>query len=444
MVDELNMKRVPERRFPKFKNDGEWEESLFAESFDFLPNNTLSRADLNYNAGVVRNVHYGDVLIKFGNCLDVKECNLPFITNEKVTEKISQSKLKNGDVVIADTAEDEMVGKCSEIINLTDEIVVSGLHTIPIRPISQFAPFFLGFYLNSESYRRQLIPLMQGIKVVALSKGAFSKTKILYPKNLAEQKKIADSLSFLDGSISLVKKKLELLKLQKKGLMQKLFPAQGEKIPKYRFKEFENDGGWVESDFDKIFVFLPNNTLSRADLNYNDGIVRNVHYGDILIKFGNCLDVKKNNLPFITNEKVTGKISQSKLKNGDVVIADTAEDEMVGKCSEIISLTDEIVVSGLHTIPVRPIYSFASLFLGYYLNSESYRRQLIPLMQGVKVVALSKGALSKTKVLYPKNFNEQKKIANSLSLLDDSISFITKKLELLESSKKGLMQQLFP
>lgn len=424
MVDELNMKLVPERRFPEFKNDGEWEESLFAESFDFLPNNTLSRADLNYNAGVVRNVHYGDVLIKFGNCLDVKECDLPFITNEKVTEKISQSKLKNGDVVIADTAEDEMVGKCSEIINLTDEIVVSGLHTIPIRPISQFAPLFLGFYLNSESYRRQLIPLMQGIKVVALSKGAFSKTKILYPKNLAEQKKIADSLSFLDGSISLVKKKLELLKLQKKGLMQKLFPAQGEKIPKYRFKEFENDGEWVEIELGCIGPISMCKRIMKEQTNL-----------DYPIPFYKIGTFGKKADAFIS-EKLYNEYKEkySFPSQGDILISAAGT---IGRTVEYDGLPAYFQDSNIVWIA-----NDESIVLNSFLK---YQYSLVKwhVDDGGVVKRLYNESIRQTRIMVPSRY-EQKKIADMLSFLDDSISFAKKKLELLESSKKGLMQQLFP
>ena len=100
MNDEQVHKCVPARRFPEFKNDGEWEKSIFSDVFEFLPNNTLSRADLNYDKGVVKNIHYGDVLIKFGETLDVNESSLPFISDEKNAQKASQGALKNGDVVI--------------------------------------------------------------------------------------------------------------------------------------------------------------------------------------------------------------------------------------------------------------------------------------------------------------------------------------------------------
>ena len=100
---------------------------------------------------------------------------------------------------------------------------------------------------------------------------------------------------------------------------------------------------------------MQNNTLSRADLSNETGIAKNVHYGDVLIKFGDVLDVSREQLPMIKDEKILDKYKASFLQNGDVIIADTAEDTTVGKCSEIAGLRDEVVLSGLHTIPYRPV-----------------------------------------------------------------------------------------
>ena len=93
-----------------------WEQRKFKDVFDGLQNNTFSRADLNYESGAVKNVHYGDVLIKFGDFIDVSKDELPFITDESQTTKYNSSFLQDGDIIIADTAEDSTVGKCSEIV----------------------------------------------------------------------------------------------------------------------------------------------------------------------------------------------------------------------------------------------------------------------------------------------------------------------------------------
>ena len=205
-----------------------------------LQNNTLSRAELSDELGVAKNVHYGDVLIKFGNVLDVSKERFPMISDEGVLEKYKESFLKNGDVIVADTAEDATVGKCSEISGLNDEVVLSGLHTIPYRPIEKFAFGYLGYYLNSNAYHDQLIPLMQGIKVTSISKSAMKDTEIVYPKSVEEQGKVAEYFRNLDHLIILHQQKITLLTKLKKAMLEKMFPKKGTVIPKFRFNGFAN------------------------------------------------------------------------------------------------------------------------------------------------------------------------------------------------------------
>ena len=368
-----------------------------------LQNNTLSRANLSDESGIAKNVHYGDVLIKFGEVLDVRKEKLPMITDENVLSKYKASFLQNGDVIVADTAEDSTVGKCSEIAGLNDEVVLSGLHTIPYRPIEKFASGYLGYYLNSGAYHNQLIPLMQGIKVTSISKSAMQNTDIDYPKSQEEQGKIGAYFKSLDEMITLHQRKC------------------------YRFIDIALDA-WEQRKLGNVLLSLQNNTLSRANLSDESGIAKNVHYGDVLIKFGEVLDVRKEKLPMITDENVLSKYKASFLQNGDVIVADTAEDSTVGKCSEIAGLNDEVVLSGLHTIPYRPIEKFASGYLGYYLNSGAYHNQLIPLMQGIKVTSISKSAMQNTDIDYPKSQEEQGKIGAYFKSLDEMITLHQHKL----------------
>ena len=167
---------------------------------------------------------------------------------------------------------------------------------------------------------------------------------------------------------------------------------------------------------------LQNNTLSRAELATDDGTALNVHYGDILVKFGEILDLETEELPYIKSAEISAKFNSSYLKNGDVIVADTAEDETVGKCTEITNLSGSTVISGLHTIPLRPLQEFASGYLGYYLNSNSYHDTLIPLMQGTKVTSISKAALQGTCVCYPTEYKEQEQIGSFFRNLDHLIT----------------------
>ena len=195
--------------------------------------------------------------------------------------------------------------------------------------------------------------------------------------------------------------------------------------PKIRFKGYTDD--WEQRKLGDVLVSLQNNTLSRADLSNEAGVAKNVHYGDVLIKFGEVLDVSKEQLPMISDESILTKYKTSFLQNGDVIIADTAEDTTVGKCSEIVGLNDEVVLSGLHTIPYRPVEKFAPKYLGYYLNSDAYHNQLLPLMQGIKVTSISKSAMQDTDIIYPKSKEEQTEIGNYFDALDHLITLHQRK-----------------
>ena len=432
-------KTKPDIRFKGFADD--WEQRKLGEVLISLQNNTLSRVNLMSETGVAKNVHYGDVLIKFGDILDVSKEKLPMISDESILKKYKASFLQDGDVIVADTAEDSSVGKCSEITGLNDEIVLSGLHTIPYRPVEKFASGYLGYYLNSSAYHNQLIPLMQGIKVMSISKSAMQNTDIIYPKLEEEQTKIGQYFSQLDNLITLHQRKCDQLKKLKKTMLKKMFPCDGSSIPEIRFTGFTDD--WEQRKLGEVLISLQNNTLSRVNLMSETGVAKNVHYGDVLIKFGDILDVSKEKLPMISDESILKKYKASFLQDGDVIVADTAEDSSVGKCSEITGLNDEIVLSGLHTIPYRPVEKFASGYLGYYLNSSAYHNQLIPLMQGIKVMSISKSAMQNTDIIYPKLEEEQTKIGQYFSQLDNLITLHQRELEILKNLKKTCLKRMF-
>ena len=295
------------------------------------------------------------------------------------------------------------------------------------------------FICNSLE-RKDYTQYNTGMAMPKLNKETCKKIPILCP-GFEEQKKIGDYFRSLDNLITLHHRKCEETKKLKKFMLQKMFPKKGEKVPDIRFDGFTDD--WEQRKLGNVLFSLQNNTLSRANLSDESGIAKNVHYGDVLIKFGEVLDVRKEKLPMITDENVLSKYKASFLQNGDVIVADTAEDSTVGKCSEIAGLNDEVVLSGLHTIPYRPIEKFASGYLGYYLNSGAYHNQLIPLMQGIKVTSISKSAMQNTDIDYPKSQEEQGKIGAYFKSLDEMITLHQHKCEELQNIKKFMLQNMF-
>ena len=247
-----------------------------------------------------------------------------------------------------------------------------------------------------------------------------SDISIYISRSIDEQGKIASLLESLDHLITLHQRKLEKLKIIKKSMLENLFPQNGEKTPKIRFSGFTED--WEQRKLGEVFIYLRNNTLSREELNDEDGFAQSIHYGDVLIKYGECLNVSKVLLPYVDNKNIVNKFKKFYIQNGDIIIADTAEDETVGKCIEISGLVDHNIISGLHTIPLRPVNKFAYGYLGFYLNSNSYHNQLKPLMQGIKVTSISKNLLKTTTLNYPSNIQEQKIIGRYFDALNHLIT----------------------
>ena len=259
--------------------------------------------------------------------------------------------------------------------------------------------------------------------------------------DIDEQRKIGELLTCLDNLITLHQRKFEKLTNVKKSMLEKMFPQNGSSYPEIRFKGFTDP--WEQRKFDEVFdCTVPNNTLSRAELSYDEGTVLNVHYGDVLIKYGSVLDVQKDDIPRIPH-RCREDFNGALLQDGDVIIADTAEDETTGKACEIGNLQGSAIVSGLHTMVCRPRNRMALGYLGYYLNSNAYHHQLLPLMQGIKVLSLSRSNIQKTSVSYPIAVKEQQLIAYYFSQLDNLITLHQRELEKLQNIKKSMLEKMF-
>ena len=229
------------------------------------------------------------------------------------------------------------------------------------------------------------------------------------PKDIVEQKQIGAFIRQLDNLITLHQRQPFLHSTPDISLIVQLT------LSFYTFS-------WEQRKFDEVFdCTVPNNTLSRAELSYDEGTVLNVHYGDVLIKYGSVLDVQKDDIPRIPH-RCREDFNGALLQDGDVIIADTAEDETTGKACEIGNLQGSAIVSGLHTMVCRPRNRMALGYLGYYLNSNAYHYQLLPLMQGIKVLSLSRSNIQKTSVSYPIAVKEQQLIAYYFRQLDNLIT----------------------
>ena len=311
-----------------------------------------------------------------------------------------------------------------------------------LRPLHEMPINFWKYYIHYEPIMRKVLvnSTKAGTMMNELVINEFLQGSILVP-SMAEQQAIGRFFKQLDTLITLHQRKYEKLVNIKKSMLDKMFPKNGASVPEIRFKGFTDP--WEQRKLDEAFDFtVPNNTLSRAELNQESGSVRNVHYGDVLIKYGSVLDAQNDELPFITGRS-KDDFKGALLQNGDIIIADTAEDETTGKVCEIVNIQDKDVVAGLHTMVCRPKNKTAEGYFGYYMNSSSYHHQLLPLMQGIKVLSLSKTNVQKTTVKYPKDKAEQQKIADCLRRIDTLITLHQRKLEKLQNIKKSCLEKMF-
>ena len=256
-----------------------------------------------------------------------------------------------------------------------------------------------------------------------------------------EQTQIGGYFRELDSLIRLQQRKHDKLVMLKKAMLQKMFPHPGATTPEIRFKGFS--GEWAQKKLGDSTINIANNTLSRADLNYHSGLAKNIHYGDILVKYGEVLDVHNDGVPFISDDALANKLKHSGLRDGDVLMADAAEDEMVGKCAEIQNVRDQLVLAGLHTIALRPLDFFAPFYLGYFLNANAFHNQLLRLMQGTKVLSVSKTVIKETIVYFPTDSAEQQKIGTYFRKLDELISKHAIQLQKLKQLKSACLEKLF-
>ena len=219
---------------------------------------------------------------------------------------------------------------------------------------------------------------------------------------------------------------------------------EGEKllVPKLRFKEFKDE--WKEISLVNVFTFYNTNSLSRADLS-EEGLIKNIHYGDIHQKFNNILDVNKEKLPYIKSDiKVNIHNEENYCQDGDLILADASEDyDGIGKAVEVINVGNNIIVSGLHTILARDTNKVMSLgFKGYLFNTPLIHNQIRVLANGFKVYGISKNNIYDLDVRIPTK-TEQEKITNFLILLDKKIELQQRRIEALKIYKKGLIQKYF-
>ena len=432
------MANKPNIRFKGFTDD--WEQRKFDELFTGLQNNTLSRSELNYENGTLMDVHYGDILVKFGEYIDVSKHQLPYINDVTIANKYDGSFLKDGDIIIADTAEDSTVGKCTEILGANNYLLISGLHTIPCRPMIKFASKYLGYYMNSSAYRKQLIPLMQGIKVTSISKSSIYDTKLIFPKSISEQAKIGEYFSTLDRLITLHQRKCDEIKKLKKFMLQKMFPKNGEKNPEIRFAGFTDD--WEQRKVEDIMSCVTDYVAagSFADIKNNVTYLTEPDYAQLV----RTVDLKKKfaNTDYVFVDKnAFDYLWRVNLNEDCIVLPNIGANIGEVYYVEPSELPQENNVLGPNAILLKT--EEEKYFIFTSLTTDDFQRQLFENVGSSGQPKFNKTELKNISLWLP-SVEEQKKIGDTLRNLDHLITLHQRKCDKLKLIKKFMLQNMFP
>lgn len=260
-----------------------------------------------------------------------------------------------------------------------------------------------------------------------LMNGVMGDIIISVPPTIEEQQKIADCLSSLDELIEATTQKVEALKKHKKGLMQRLFPAEGKNVPDLRFPEFQGTSVWEEKKLGEVGKFIGGGTPNTTNPEYWDGEI--LWYTPTEIKNGRLNS---------SNRKITEqglKNSSAKLLPKGAILITTRATIGDVTISEKVCTTNQ----GFQSLVVKD--SEVNSFWFYWIIQ--HKEELIKRASGSTFKEIGKNEIINI-IAYSTKKQEQQKIADCLSSLDELIEATSRKVEILKEHKKGLMQQLFP
>lgn len=405
--DQATTGLVPKLRFPEFRDSNEWEQATLGEVSSILKGKGVSKADLD-PGGPRACIRYGELYTCYG--ATIKEA----VSRTKVPDsELFLSKLY--DVIVPSSGETKLdIARASCV--LADGIALGGDLNV-IR--SKLNGTFLSYCLNGPK-RPDIAKVAQGDTVVHLYPHQLAALKIAVPEP-AEQQKIADCLSTLDELIAAQGRKVEALKTHKKGLMQQLFPREGESQPRLRFPEFQDAGNWKKM------------TLGTAANFYNGRAYKQ----EELLDAGKYKVLRVGNF-FTNNNWYYSNLELDKTKyceDGDLLYAWSAS---FGPRV----WSGEKAIYHYHIWKVVEQSGIDKRFLFIVLEHETEQMKA-KTTNGLGIMHITKGAIESWESLFP-GLAEQRKLAERLVNLEGAISAEARKLELLTVHKEGLMQQLFP
>jgi type I restriction enzyme S subunit len=412
-----------------------WEVTSIGKCFDFFPTSSYSRSKLIEN-GSCGYIHYGDIHTKYHRFLDLEKDIVPYVTNDMAKRF---TKIQDGDLIISDASEDyEGVGKAVEVVNTNGECIISGLHTLHLRPKENtFITGFSGYLLNHDKIRHNILRIATGIKVYSISKTELKKVLLLKPPK-PEQTAIANILSKVDETIEATQNSIKAAEKLKKALMQNLLTGKLKPDGTWRkddeFYEDEKFGkvpiGWELKYLKDVFAINLESLSSKTDPNYSFRYITIEAVSTEIIDFKSC--------PIYLFKDSPGRARRI-LKDGDILISGVRPNL---KAFAIYNNPDKgkwICSTGFYVLTAKEKEN--NEFYFYQVLSEIGEKQFHSWVAGSNYPAIGERDIKRMK-LYCPCFHEQNKIANKLKAISESNHEKQTKIQTLQRLKKSLMQHL--
>lgn len=400
---------IPELRFPKFEKHGEWE-------IETLGNLTkvISKRNKENKSLPVYSINNKEGFLPQGEQFEG-------ISSAKRNYDISLYKIIERNTFAYNPARINIgsIGYSGDLHN----VIISSLYVCFKTKQEIDDEFLLHFFDTSHFYNEVENNVEGGIRSYLFYQN-FSNITIPVPSNLEEQQKIASCLTSLDELIAAHSDKLDALKDHKKGLLQKLFPQEGESVPKVRFAEFEGDGEWEEKRLgDEEVSGFVNDKIDSEKLTLKNYISTD----NMLPDYSGVTEASK--LP--TTNRVTGFLK------GDILISNIRPYlKKVWKSDRAGGASNDVLI-------FRAGSSVIGDFLECILKNDAFINYVMQSAKGVKMPRGDKDSMLKYPTRIPKK-KEQQKIASCLWAVDELITAQQEKIVQLQQHKKGLMQGLFP
>ena len=372
-----SQKNIPKLRFPEFRDTGVWEVKKLGEIAAFHKGKGISKADIDSN-GKIPCVRYGELYTHYKEIIS----SIASKTNLSITELFLGCK---NDVIIPSSGETKLDIATASCLTL-DGVALGG--DINVIRCDQNG-IFMSYYLNACK-KFEIAKIAQGDTVVHLYSSQLRKLDITLP-SLPEQQKIADCLSSLDDRITAENEKLDTLKTHKKGLMQQLFPAQGETLPKLRFPEFRDTGVWEVKELSQVCQINPSVNNLPETFVYID--LESVDSGN--------LHQKK----VISREGAPSR-AQRLLKRHDVIFQMVRPYQRNNYYFDANDNISYVASTGYAQLRAHD----SSLYLFQYLHNDNFVDRVLAKCTGSNYPAINSSDLSKILVEIPTLSEQQKRL----------------------------------